>query len=88
MHSQLDQHTKAVMEKLFLHMKNLDISKSASLQEAADRLRVLTCLGIIAPNTNIYDVLKSSATNLQTSIEIVRTDMHGDISSLEEKISK
>ena len=76
MHIQLDNHTKTVMDKLTVHLNNLDISKSASLQQAADRLRILTCLGIIPPTTNIYDILNSSATNLQTSIEIVRTDMH------------
>lgn len=88
MHVQLDQHTKTVMDKLTVHLNNLDISKSASLQQAADRLRILTCLGVISPTTNIYDVLKTSATSLQNSIEIVNSDMHGDISALEEKITK
>gem|GEM_PF-3762597 len=88
MHVQLDQHTKTVMDKLTVHLNNLDVSKSASLQQAADRLRILTCLGVIPPTTNIYDVLKTSATSLQNSIEIVHTDMHGDISALEEKITK
>lgn len=88
MHVQLDAHTKTVMDKLTVHLNNLDVSKSASLQQAADRLRILTCLGVISPTTNIYDVLRTSATSLQNSIEIVRTDMHGDISALEEKITK
>lgn len=88
MHIQLDNHTKTVMEKLNVHLKNLDVSKSASLQQAADRLRILTCLGVIPPTTNIYEMLNTSAINLQTSIEIVRTDMHGDIAALEEKITR
>ncbi len=88
MHVQLDAHTKKVIDKLSVHLNNLDISKSASLQQAADRLRILTCLEVIPPTTNIYDVLKTSATSLQNSIEIVRTDIHGDISALEEKIDK
>lgn len=88
MHIQLDAHTKTVMDKLTVHLNNLDISKSASLQQAANRLRVLTCLEVIPPTTNIYDVLKTSAGNLQNSIEIVSADMHGDIAALEEKISR
>jgi hypothetical protein len=88
MHIQLDAHTKSVIDKLTVHLSNLDISKSASLQEAADRLRILTCLNIISPTTNVYDVLNTSAISLKNSIEIVSTDMHGNINALEEKITK
>lgn len=88
MHIQLDTHTTTVMNKLATHLNNLDVSKSASLQQAADRLRTLTCLNIIPPTTNIYDVLNTAAISLQKSLEIVHADMHSDISALEEKIDK
>lgn len=88
MHIQLDQHTKTVMDKLTMHMNNLDVSKSASLQEASNRLKTLICLGIVPPTNNIYEMLERSADNLQNSIAIVATDIHGDIGSLEEKMSK
>lgn len=88
MHIQLDMHLKTVMDKLATHTNSLDVSKSASLQQAAERLQMLTCLNIISSTTNVYDILHSSATNLQTSIAIVTTDMHAQISALEEKIAK
>ena len=88
MHVQLDKHTKVVLDKLYTHMANLDISKSASLREAAQRLRILVCLGIVPPNNSIYDMLQQSANNLEKSIAIVSTDIHGDIGSLEQKMNQ
>lgn len=69
-------------------MANLDISKSASLKEAAQRLRILVCLGIVPPNNNIYEMLQKSADNLHKSIAIVSTDIHGNIGALEEKMNQ
>lgn len=88
MHIQLDKHTKTVMDKLYTHMANLDISKSESLKEASQRLRILICLGIVPPNNNIYDMLQKSADNLHKSIAIVSTDIHGTIGALEEKMNQ
>lgn len=88
MHIQLDKHTKTVMDKLYTHMANLDISKSASLKEASQRLKILVCLGIVPPDNNIYDMLQKSADNLQKSIAIVSTDIHGTIGALEEKMNQ
>jgi hypothetical protein len=88
MHIQLDKHTKTVMDKLYTHMANLDISKSESLKEASQRLRILVCLGIVPPDNNIYDMLQKSADNLHKSIAIVSTDIHGSIGALEEKMNQ
>jgi len=88
MHIQLDQHLVAVMDKLQEHLDNLNEANTDTLQQAADRLRILTCLGVVQSPTNIYDLLGASASNLGRSIEIVSTDVHSNISALEEKINK
>lgn len=88
MHIQLDNSIATVMNRLNSHITKLNDTNSDNLKQAADRLRTLTCLGIITPTDNIYDALRTSADNLRRSIEIVSSDLHGDIGALEEKISK
>lgn len=89
LHRQLDKHQDTVRNHLSETLKTIEEEGATVFSDNPDeRLSIITCLDLIDAEVTIKDDVEKTYDQLLKESEIVATDLHSEISSLEAKMEQ